>query len=236
MAEPKKTTGAQSGLPATEESENRKYMSAGLHTVKIKAILQNVKKVGDKEEIILDKKGNPSCRIVFVNKAGEEIEGTYFFSQFPAGDARRKDERFVCKSEFKLHHLKQALGFGTAQAPEAEVKKKKIWLAVAHQIVVDSEGNQLFKDNKPRQYSIVKEVYPYNDKATDEGRPELVGDPQTDPDNFKTGFFFEKKTDSGAAKPASSEIAEETTTSSETPVSESDMPPPETGGNGANDW
>lgn len=203
-------------MPATESEPQRKYMSAGLHLAKIVHLAENLKETAGKKEVICDRNNNPSIKVTFENKAGEQIDQVYFYSTYPLGDPRRKDDKTKCRSEFKLHRLKEVLGFGNADVPVAEVKKKKLWIAIAHQIMVDNDGNQLFKEGKPRQFNILKDVFPYKKEEANGGRPVLSGDPETDKDHFLMGYFYDKKVDKSVSSATASSIAEETEDKSET--------------------
>ena len=190
MNEPKSTP---VGMPATEEGDSRKYMKEGLHLAKILSISHYV---DDKDQPKTDKNGNPGLKVVFANREGEEMDGIYYYSTLALNDPRRKDEANKCKSEFKLHNLKRALGFGTKPTPIEEIRKKKIWLVVFLQEYFDTTGNPVFGTNgKARKFHHVGDVYPYDPNSEGRGRPVLKGDPRTDADNFLTGVFYEKKID-----------------------------------------
>ena len=179
------------GMPATEEGDNPKYMKEGLHLAKVLSISQYV---DDKDVPKTDKNGNPGLKVVFANKDGERIDGTYYYSILPLDDPKRREDQYKCKSEFKLHALKRALGFGTNATPVEEIRKKKIWLVVILQEYFDSTGNPVFNDKgKVKKFHQVGDVYPYDATSEGHGRPVLKGDPRTDAENFLTGVFYEKK-------------------------------------------
>jgi hypothetical protein len=179
------------GMPATEEGVNPKYMKAGLHLVKVLSISQYV---DDKDVPKTDKNGNPGLKVVFANKDGETIDGIYYYSTLPLDDPKRREDQYKCKSEFKLHALKRALGFGTNPTPMEEIRKKKIWLVVILQEYFDTAGKPVFNDKgKAKKFHQVGDVYPYDGTSEGHGRPVLKGDPRTDADNFLTGVFYEKK-------------------------------------------
>ena len=190
-----------SGIPGTEESTQQKYMQAGLHLVKVKEIVEAVN--SKTNEKMFDGNGNPGIEIVFTNKEGEEIKGLYFYSTLPFDHPDRKDDKKRCKSEFRLHQLKQAMGFGVKPIPADKAKTVKFWLVVKLQDIVDKENNPLYGDNgKPRTWHVVGDAFPIEkDEAGNVKRPKLKGDPQTDPNNFMTGVFHEYKVDTKAPAP-----------------------------------
>lgn len=228
------------GLPETEEQKDFRYfMKAGLHVAKVREIVQLVDKDGKLQN---DKNGNPGIKIIFYtrdkNEKGEsvepEAEAAYYYSPLPIDDPDRKNPDKMCKSEFKLTKLKQAMGFGLKAISAADAKKAKIWIAIKRQDIVDQEGNPVYKDGKAISYHVVEDVFPYDANSPDTkfGRPVLMGDPITDAANFLTGYFYEKKqktvSGSTSSKPASSASA-----GSETPISEGEVSAAPTQGD---DW
>lgn len=179
------------GMPATEEGEGRKFMQAGLHLAKvISMVVANDKN----DQPRTDKNGNPGLKVTFQNKEGEQIDGVYYYSPFGLDDPRRKEK--PCDSEWRLHNLKKALGFGNKPVKLDEVLTKKIWLVVILQEYYDNAGNPVFTDkNKQKKFHNVGEAYPYDPNIPDKGRPVLKGDPRTDNENFLTGVFYERKVD-----------------------------------------
>ena len=224
------------GMPGTEESTNTKFMQAGLHLVKVKEIFEAVDKDGKK---MLDKTGNPAVKVVFVNKAEEEIEGIYFYSPLAFDDPKRKLEEFKCKSEFRLHQLKTAMGFGMKPIPQDAAKKAKLWLVVKLQETVDAQGNPVMNEKTGKQktwHTVGDAIAIAKDENEKLIRPMLKGDPQTDPENFRTGVFFETKVDktvSAATAMEHEEPAPQTSLPGETPANPAAGEKP---AGGSEDW
>jgi len=180
------------GMPATEEGNLRKFMEAGLHLVKI---LEMTTLVDANKAPKLDTNGNPGIKITFQNKAGEVAEAGYYYSPLALNDPRRKEEKYLCKSEFRLHAVKKALGLGNKAADVSEVQKVKLWLVIRLEETFDTDGNPVMNDKgKPKKFHTVGDVYPYDNADPGKGRPVLKGDPKTDNENFLVGVFYERKT------------------------------------------
>ena len=237
MSEEKKAKSV--GLPATDEATQlRNYMKAGMHLCKIREI---VEWVDDKGQPKKDKNGNPGIKIVFYTRGEDkdgaaiepEMEANYYYSPLPITDPSRNDPSKVCKSEFKLTKAKQALGFGTGEVKAPEAKKAKVWVAVKLQEIVDQDGQPVYKDGKPVAYHIVEDLFPYkaDEKVNNFGRQNFKGDPETDPGNFKSGYFFEQKKQT-IVKPASDD-APLSPGPSESPITQGDVAAAPTKGD---DW
>lgn len=208
------------GMPGTEEGNSVKYMQAGLHLAKIAEIVEAVDKEG---KCLLDKNGNPAIKVTFQNKAEETISGIYYYSTLPLDHPDRKVDDKRCKSEFRLHQLKTAMGFGVKSVPVDKAKTAKVWLVVKLQDIVDREDNPVLKDGKPKTWHVVGDVYPVKADDPNKGRPVLRGDPTTDSANFHTGVFYEKKVDTTVSVRQEEHLDEsdtpaESTQADETPV------------------
>ena len=180
-------------MPATDEGDSMKYMTAGVHLVKVQEIYEGVNFKSGKP--IIDGNNNPSHRIVFVNKAGETIDSIYFFSPLPIGDPGRKDETKMCKSEWRMKELKVTMGLPiTKSVPIEEVKKKKLWIAVKLvETYTDETTPALNEKGNQKAYHEIFQIAALDLDKPNKGRPVIAGDPDTDADNFHTGKFYEKK-------------------------------------------
>lgn len=139
-------------------------MDTGVQALKIHSIEKGQK--GDGTDI-QDKDGNPCIKITFRNKKGQNISDLFFFP-------KRVGE--VCKSEFKLRKLKQALNVKAEDEQDiAVLKTKKMYGLVAEVHLIDEEGNPI-KDNQGNiqmHKQLLSEYYNGEMSA-----PIIAGDPQ----------------------------------------------------------
>lgn len=123
-------------LPAT--TDQQKTMPIGIHRM---TIIKMEKADGQNNQPILDNRNYPAYRIHFANAAGDTIDSLFHYSTKPKNDPTRADPATACKSEFRLHNLKGAMGFGDEPVKAEMIKGKWFYgMVIGEKWVHDANG------------------------------------------------------------------------------------------------
>ena len=138
-------------LPAT--TDQQKTMPIGIHRM---TIIKMEKAMDKNNQPILDNRNYPAYRIYFTNAAGDTIDSLFHYSTKPKNDPTRNDAATACKSEFRLHNLKRAMGFGDEPVKAEMIKGKFFYgMVTGEKWVHDANGEPVLRDEKDKNSQIV---------------------------------------------------------------------------------